>query len=131
MTKEGCLDLPLPLPTVILREMVMSTSLPKPVYRCACLVCQQHPRGATARLHASINRVMAGLDEKNRRRFAGLWASQWGRGGIQRLHEITGLSRPTIARGQWESKQEPGKASRRIRRPGGGRPRAEKNGPVS
>jgi len=46
--------------------------------------------------------VLAALDERNRRRFAGLWATHLGWGDIQRVAEITGLSRPTIARGRRE-----------------------------
>jgi hypothetical protein len=73
---------------------------------------------------------MAALDEKSRRRFAGLWAAQLGWGGIQRIVSITGLSRPTIARGQREVEREGEKPTRRVRRRGGGRQRVEKNGPA-
>lgn len=102
--------------------------MPRPhlrlVHRCSCPECHAQSRGATAKLHRGINRVLAALDERNRRRFAGLWATHLGWGGIQRVAEITGLSRPTIARGRRELQTGGGPASR-IRRPGGGRPRAE------
>lgn len=81
--------------------------------------------------HRAINRVLATLDERNRRRFVGLLAAQWGRGGIQRLIEITGMSRNTICRGR-EDIQHPGRAlTGRTRRPGAGRTRVEKSTPAS
>jgi hypothetical protein len=78
--------------------------------------------------HRAINRVLATLDEKNRRRFVGLLALQWGWGGVQRLIEITGLSRNTIVRGRTEL-QPPRRAltTARIRQAGAGRKRVEKN----
>jgi hypothetical protein len=82
-----------------------------------------------AQEHRAINRVLAGLDERSRRLCAGLLAKQRGRGGAQAIHEITGLSRTTIRRGQ----REVGELNRgdRIRRPGGGRQRVEKRVSVS
>jgi hypothetical protein len=78
-----------------------------------------------ARQHQAINRVLATLDEKGRRRFAGLLALQYGRGGVQRVHEVTGLSRVTIRTGRAEL----GRADRRpgVRGAGGGRKAVEKN----
>lgn len=98
------------------------------VYHCPCGLCQQYPRGAVAREHLAINRVLVGLDEKNRRRFVGLLALQWGRGGVTRLSEITGLSRTTIRRGRSEV-QRHGRPSEddRVRVVGAGRPAIEKN----
>jgi predicted mannosyl-3-phosphoglycerate phosphatase (HAD superfamily) len=96
-------------------------------HRCECAECQRHPRGEMAELHRSLNRVIAALDEKKRRLVAGIWALRLGRGGIQRVAEITGLSRPTIARGQREARQVSERFCGRVRRPGGGRPRVEKN----
>ena len=78
----------------------MATQSGQASHVCTCDMCQQHPYSAVAEHHRAINRVLATLDEKNRRRFVGLLASQWGRGGIQRLIEITGLSRNTIVRGR-------------------------------
>lgn len=69
-----------------------------------------------------------GLNEKSRRRFAGLLALQWGRGGIERLSQITGLSRPTIRRGRDEVQRgERGSERGRVRRTGAGQPAVEKN----
>lgn len=73
---------------------------------------------------------MATLDEKSRRRFAGLLAIQAGPQAriISHLSQITGLSRNTIYRGQREIERPTSKRrSRRVRAPGGGRPLTEKN----
>lgn len=95
------------------------------VHRCMCQECEDDPAGETATLHAGMNLMVATLDEKNRRRFAGIWASQLGYGGVQAVARITGLSRTTITRGQQEV--ERGQATeRRIRAPGGGRKLLEK-----
>ena len=66
------------------------------------------------------------LDERSRRLFAGLLARQFGRGGVQRVHEITGLSCVTIRRGRLESEQSQPNDPDRIRLPGGGRKTIEK-----
>lgn len=107
--------------------MVMRQSSRPKVHQCTCQTCNHHPYSALAREHAAINRVVAGLDEKNRRRFAGLLALQWGRGGIQCLIEITGITRNTICRGRAEVQRVDRVTAGRVRRAGGGRPAIEKN----
>jgi len=91
-------------------------------------MCETHPYSAVAKEHRAINRVLATLDERNRRRFVGLLAIQGNQGNIQRLIEITGLSRNTIRRGQAEI-QHPRRVPRRgrLRQAGSGRKRVEKN----
>lgn len=69
---------------------------------------------------------MTELDERSRRLFAGMLARQLGRGGISRVHEITGLSRVTIRRGLNECESGQSIDGNRIRRPGGGRIAVEK-----
>ncbi len=98
------------------------------VHACTCATCQHHPYSAVAEEHRAINRVLAMLDERNRRRFVGLLALQGSQESLQRLIEITGLSRNTIGRGQ-EEIRHPRRAPRRgrIRQAGGGRKRAEKS----
>lgn len=98
------------------------------IHVCTCVTCRAHPYSARADEHRAINRVLATLDECHRRQFVGLLALQWGRGGIQQLMDITGLSRNTISRGRNEL-VHPSRRSRsgRIRQPGGGRQRVEKN----
>ncbi len=96
-------------------------------HACTCPTCRDHPHTAGAKEHAAIKRVLATLNEKSRRRFVGLLALQWGRGSVERLSEITGLSRPTIRRGRAEVQKVERPAERsRVRRSGAGRPRVEK-----
>lgn len=105
----------------------MKSSSKPSTHKCVCQACQQHPYSATAKEHQAINRVVAGLDEKNRRRFVGLLALQWGQGGIARLIEITGISRNTICRGRSEIQRADRKIAGRVRRAGAGRSSSEKN----
>ena len=106
--------------------MMIKQHLPRGTHRCACPTCQQHPQGSLARKHRRINRLVAAADERTRRLLAGFLAQQHGRGGITLLAQITGLDRNTVARGRRELQRNHPKATRRIRRPGAGRPRAEK-----
>ena len=98
----------------------------KPVRKCRCRECVEQSSGETALLHASINRLVAALDEKHRRQFAGLLASQFGHGGIQYLSKITGLHRETISRGKRGIEPANAALVGRIRAPGGGRHKVEK-----
>jgi hypothetical protein len=82
-----------------------------------------------AKQHRAINRVLVTLDEKNRRRFAGLLGLQHGRGGIQAVATLTGLSRNTVRRGQKEIRRSDHLA--KVRQAGAGRKAVEKNSRVS
>jgi hypothetical protein len=101
------------------------------IHRCWCEECQRSSTGEVAKLHGSINRVMGSLDERRRRHFAGLWASQHGYGGIQQLARVTGMSRTTILRGQREVEAGQLVVSTRVRVSGAGRKWSEKNNRVS
>jgi hypothetical protein len=90
------------------------------------LDCLNAPRGEAARDHAAINRLVAALDERQRRLFAGLLALRCGRGGIVTLAKITGLSRMTVRRGLAELRCGVESIDNRVRQPGGGRPPIEK-----
>jgi hypothetical protein len=96
------------------------------VHVCRCPDCQRGRRSEIVEEHRAINQLIAILDEKWRRLFAGFWATVYGRGGIARLAVITGLSRTTIRRGRSEFLQPESIDTSRIRRPGGGRKRIEK-----
>lgn len=96
-------------------------------HQCICQTCKQPPYSTVAREHKAINRVVAGLDEKTRRRLLGLLALQWGRGGVQRLSEITGIRRNTIGRGRAEVQRTDRVTAGRVRRAGGGCKGVEKN----
>ena len=107
----------------------MKSKKRRSIHQCTCSQCQGHPYSGTAQQHRAINRVLATLDEPNRRRFVGLLAHQWGRGGLQRLQCITGLSRMTIRRGRGELARVQRLATGRARHSGGGRKQVEKNSP--
>src|SRR5437870_9414844 len=70
------------------------------------------------------------LDEQQRRLFAGLASLEWGHGGDQRMAQLFGLDVDTVARGRAESLSSQ-VLRERVRRVGGGRPRAEKKRPKS
>ncbi len=103
----------------------------KQIRRCTCKECRSRRNPEIGEYHRSINRVMVELDERSRRLFAGLLARQIGRGGIQRVREITGLTRVTIRRGLRECNETQATDLDRIRRAGGGRKSIEKKALVS
>ena len=82
---------------------------------------------------AMLKRVIASLDEGQKRWFAGREALLLGRGGIRQICQASGLSKPTVLRGIKELQS--GKALRcneRVRQSGGGRKKAEdKDQPLS
>src|SRR6266446_1568165 len=95
--------------------------------RCSCPLCRtgkDHPDRAH---HAHLRMLMGVLDERQRRWVAGSEAACLGYGGIELVAQITGLDPKTIRRGQRELAQGlAGLSTARIRRPGAGRPPAEK-----
>ena|SRR5579885_2594195 len=105
----------------------MNENKARQLHKCKCEICQEHPHSEMAKEHRAINRVLSALDEKSRRRVAGMLALRSQFGDIQRLMEITGLSRNTICRGRSEVRRvESSAMSQRVRQPGGGRSAAEK-----
>ena len=108
----------------------MTKSEEKPLHVCTCSDCRHHPRSPVAKLHIGINRVVATLDEKSRRRLIGLLATQHGWGGVQQMSQITGMSRTTILRGRREIERTQRSRHKRIRMRGAGRKAVEKNSPV-
>lgn len=98
----------------------------KRIHRCRCRGCRSSDDAELAAHHRAINRVLTELDERGRRLFAGILARQQGRGGIQQVATITGLSRMTIRRGWRESERGQTASVGRVRRPGGGRKSVEK-----
>jgi hypothetical protein len=80
-------------------------------------------------IRAKYKRLMAAMDERMRRLWAGSEAISYGWGGVTLVSEATGLSRNTVAAGRQSIQHKtgattpgPGEA-RRIRHPGGGRKR--------
>src|SRR5947209_7905980 len=107
--------------------MVMADLYPlRTTHQCRCAACVAECSGEAAQDHAAINRLMASVDERQRRLLAGLLALRRGHGGVMAMARITGLSRTTIRRGIAELRSGVGAIDDRVRRPGAGRPAVEK-----
>jgi hypothetical protein len=76
-------------------------------------------------LRAAIVLFYSLLDERQRRLYAGLESLKCSRGGDQRIAELLGLDRGTVARGRHELLEQDREVEG-IRRAGGGRKRVEK-----
>ncbi len=78
-----------------------------------------------------FRRVLETLNEAQRRWLVGREALQRGRGGIQRMLEASGLSKPTIFKGIQElrSRRQLVAQEGRVRKPGGGRKPVEDHDP--
>ena len=63
-------------------ESIMADQTPASLHVCGCSICRTHLDSDSVEYHPSINRVVVELDERGRRLFAGLRASQLGRGGL-------------------------------------------------
>jgi hypothetical protein len=99
----------------------------RPVHRCECDLCQAGTDPATTRQHQQMNLLLSRLNEPQRRWYVGFISQQPDSLGDCQLALITGLDEKTIRRGRREL--ESGLADLpddRQRRPGGGRPLAEK-----
>jgi hypothetical protein len=82
------------------------------------------------KLRAAIVLFYSLLDEQQRRLYAGLESIKRGHGGDRQMAEWLGLDVETVARGRRELLADEVQADR-VRRAGGGRPRAEKKRPTS
>ena len=75
-------------------------------------------------------KVLGALNESQARWYVAREVLARGRGGLQAMHQMSGLSRPTILKGIRELREsEPLTTDQRIRRPGGGRRRLEASDP--
>ena len=85
---------------------------------------------ATAMADKYFKKILATLNESQARWYVAREAVAGGRGGLKTLHELTGMSRPTILRGVRElGEQKQLTGEERIRRVGGGRKRLEHEDP--
>ena len=101
-----------------------------PIHPCQCPDCVAPGESPTKELHRQMLRFFHSLGERQRRLYAALEARKLGRGGQRLLSLITGLHVQTIRRGLRELDGPPSDLPpHRSRRPGGGRPRAEKKLP--
>jgi len=97
------------------------------VHQCECEVCQSGQDHMDRVVHHQINVFISRLDEQQRRWYAALEASRMGHGGLKKMCQITGLSEPTIRKGNRElEKDMQDRPKDRVRLPGAGRPRIEK-----
>ncbi len=104
------------------------TSAPEPgVRRCECEACQASSDLELARHHHHINLLLSRMTEPQRRWYVATLADDPHAPSISALARITGLDPKTIQLGRQELTTElADHPPSRQRRPGGGRPRAEK-----
>ncbi len=97
------------------------------VHPCACRACQMGTDPALTQRHHHINLLLSRLSEPQRRWYVGTLSADPTAPSDSELARITGLARKTIRRGRRElALGLADLATTRQRRPGGGRPRAEK-----
>jgi len=76
-------------------------------------------------------KAMSGADSVQARRFAAAKALEIGWGGVSKVSDMTGLSRKTIDKGVQELENEDElEQPERLRKPGGGRKKAENKDPT-
>jgi len=100
----------------------------KSIHQCECTNCQGAEDHPDKRLHRQMNLLVSRLDEQQRRWYVAFEAHRLGHGGIELMAKITGLSVPTIRRGQQELASDLAeRPTERVRQVGGGRKPVEKN----
>ena len=100
----------------------------KSIHQCECANCLRAEDHPDKWLHGQMNLLVSRLDEQQRRWYVAVEAHRQGHGGIELMSQITGLSVPTIRRGQQEMAADLAeRPTERVRRPGGGRKPVEKN----
>lgn len=91
------------------------------------MVGRMNKQKLEADIRRQFNQLKGDLDERGRRRFAASESFKIGYGGVALVARATGLAHSTIGAGRRELLAEeesvPTPGPRRIRRPGGGRPR--------
>src|SRR5450631_4675615 len=87
--------------------------------------------GGTEQDVTLFRKVLRTLNEAQRRWVVGREALRCGRGGIQRMVEASGLSKPTILKGirELHDSEELAGEEGRVRKPGGGRKPVEAHDP--
>ena len=97
---------------------------------CECPTCLSIPAHTDKELHSQMNLFLSTLNEQQKRWYVALEAKKIGHGGAKLMHQITGMSMPTIRRGRQELDNGLlSRPSNRARLPGGGRPTVEKKRP--
>ncbi len=104
----------------------MPEPLPE-IYQCTCSACAAGTDAALVRRHHQINLLLSRMTEPQRRWYVGTLADDPHGPSVAELARITGLDPKTIQLGRRELAGElADHPPTRQRRPGGGRPRAEK-----
>ena len=99
----------------------------KVIHECECEICQQEASHPEKEIHHQMNVLLSRLDEQQRRWYVALEAKPIGRGGLTKMHQISGLSLDTIRRGRDELEADlKSRPVERVRQEGGGRQRIEK-----
>src|SRR5688572_23802352 len=103
-------------------------SEPRPtIHPCACSVCTAETDAALARRHHQINLLLSRMTEPQRRWYVATLADDPQGPSVAELARITGLDPKTIQLGRRELAGDlADHPPTRQRRPGGGRPCAEK-----
>ncbi len=97
------------------------------VHQCECCVCQSGTDPTLIQRHQQINLLLSRLNEPQRRWYVGTLSADPEQPNDSALARITGLDRKTIRRGRREILCGLADATAaHQRRPGGGRPSAEK-----
>ena len=102
------------------------------IHHCACDACVTGTDPELTRRHHQMNLLLSRMTEPQRRWYVGMLADDPQGPTISDLARITGLDRKTIQLGRREIAGDlADHPPTRQRRPGGGRPRAEKKIPSS
>jgi len=97
------------------------------IHVCQCPHCQQKNEHIDKAYHRQINLLISQLNEQQRRWYVAVESNRLGHGGIELMHQITGMDIKTIRRGRREMAAElEGRPQNRIRLEGGGRSAVEK-----
>ncbi|MDR1993398.1 MAG: hypothetical protein LBQ98_07905 [Nitrososphaerota archaeon] len=75
----------------------------------------------TTQTKQRIQTILPHLNEKQKRLYLAKEANSLGHGGLKTIHELTGVSKTTIIKGQKELKTNPNPKDKRIRKKGAGR----------
>jgi Rhodopirellula transposase DDE domain len=94
--------------------------------RCRCPRCLQGIDHPDVSHHREMMAFLATLSDEQRRLFAAVESNRLGRGGVWKVAEITGMCKPTIARGRRQlADLLQGKPTTKERKPIKGRERTE------
>jgi Rhodopirellula transposase DDE domain len=98
---------------------------------CDCPDCLDGTTHPDAQYHRELRVFLSRLNDEQRRLYGAVESRRLGRGGVASVAQVTGLGRPTIARGRRElAALLEGAPIEKERKPVRGRPRTEENYPA-